>query len=192
MVTKTEKLNLQPLKIILALIALLWIVLFISWAVPSLNQLGIRPRTIPGLIGIIVSPFLHGDIVHLMANTTGLFFLGLIFLGLEKSRAGYIMVPIYILSGLGTWIIGRAGSVHIGASGIIYGLLGYLLFIGIFRKHIWTIILSIAIFLLYGGALWGVLPQIGFSQISWEGHLSGFLSGIITAKAEANMNRIRN
>ncbi|HPA73844.1 MAG TPA: rhomboid family intramembrane serine protease [Spirochaetota bacterium] len=187
MATGSRQFNYQPLKIILGIIAALWIVLFISWAAPSINAFGIRPRSIPGLIGILASPFLHGSIVHLAANTTGLFFLGLIFLTVERARAGYIIIPIYVLSGLGTWIIGRSGSVHIGASGVIYGLLGYLLFIGIFRRSFWTILMSAAILLLYGGALWGVLPQIGYPQISWEGHLSGFLAGIVTAKAEANM-----
>ncbi|HPA70846.1 MAG TPA: rhomboid family intramembrane serine protease [Spirochaetota bacterium] len=187
MATGTRSFNLQPLKIILGIIAVLWIVLFISWAAPSINMFGIRPRSIPGLIGIFTSPFLHGSVVHLAANTTGLFFLGLIFLTVERARAGYIIIPIYVLAGLGTWIIGRSGSLHIGASGVIYGLLGYLLFIGIFRRNFWTILMSVAIILLYGGALWGVLPQIGYPQISWEGHLSGFLAGILTAKAEANM-----
>jgi membrane associated rhomboid family serine protease len=187
MATATRTLNLQPLKIILGIIAALWIVLFISWGAPFIKQFGIHPRSLFGLIGIFASPFLHENMLHLAANTTGLFFLGVIFLSVEKARAGYIIIPIYVLSGLGTWIIGRSGSVHIGASGVIYGLLGYLLFIGIFRKSAWTILLSLAIFFLYGGALWGLLPQLGNPMISWEGHLSGFLSGIVTAKAEANM-----
>ncbi len=179
--------NLMPLKILIALIAILWIILFITWGVPVIKSFGIYPRTLTGLVGILTSPFLHDNVMHLAANTTGLLFLGFVFITLEKSRAGYIMIPIFLLSGLGTWIIGRSGSVHIGASGIIYGLLGYLLFIGIFRRSFRTVLLAVFIFLLYGGALWGVLPAIGAAHISWEGHLSGFLSGILTAKAESNM-----
>lgn len=181
--------NFRLLKTMLFIIALLWIVLLISWWMPSINQFGIKPRTLDGLIGIAFSPLLHGNIAHLSANSLALFVLGLIFLGVEKARAGYIIVPIYFLSGLGTWAIGRAGTVHIGASGIIYGLLGYLIFIGIFRKSIRLILLSIALLVFYGGALWGLFPLLGNPLISWEGHLSGFLSGIITARAEANLEK---
>lgn len=181
--------NIRPLKTMLCIIAILWIVLFVSWAFPIINQFGIRPRTIEGLAGIFTSPFLHGNTAHLSANSLALFVLGLLFLGLEKARAGYIIAPIYLLSGIGTWAIGRAGTVHIGASGIIYGLLGYLIFIGIFRKSMRLILLSVALLVFYGGALWGLFPLLGNPLVSWEGHLSGFLAGIITARAEANLEK---
>jgi membrane associated rhomboid family serine protease len=169
--------NIRPFKTILFVIALLWVVLLVSWAIPAITQFGIKPRTLEGVLGIFVAPLLHGNIAHLTANSLALFVLGLIFIGVEKARAAYIIVPIYLLSGLGTWAIGRAGTVHIGASGIIYGLFGYLIFIGIFRKSAKLILLSLALLAVYGGMLWGVLPLIGNPLISWEGHLSGLLSG---------------
>ena len=181
--------NIRPFKTIFFIIALLWIAFFISWALPAITQFGIKPRTLEGLLGIFIAPLLHGNIAHLSANSLALFVLGLIFIGVEKVRAAYIIVPIYLLSGLGTWAIGRAGTVHIGASGIIYGLLGYLVFIGIFRKSAKLILLSVALLVVYGGMLWGVLPLMGNPLISWEGHLSGLLSGIITARAEANLEK---
>lgn len=184
-----KKLNFQGLKTALFIIALLWVILLLSTVFESITSLGIRPRSIFGLIGIFTSPLIHKNMAHLIANSTGLFFLGLIFLGLEQSRAGYIIIPIYLFSGLGTWIIGRPDSNHIGASGIVYGLMGYLLTIGFFRKSIWTILLSVLIFILYGGTLWGIFPFINGDHVSWEGHLCGFLAGILTAWSESKMKR---
>lgn len=184
-----RKLNFQGLKTMLFIIALLWIILLLSTVFESITSLGIRPRSVSGIIGIFTSPLIHRDMAHLIANSTGLFFLGLIFLGLEQSRAGFIIIPIYLFSGLGTWIIGRPDSNHIGASGVVYGLMGYLLTIGFFRKNVWTILLSILIFVLYGGTLWGIVPIINGVHVSWEGHLCGFLAGILTAWSESKMKR---
>ncbi len=181
--------NIRPFHTMLFIIALLWAVLFISLALPAITQLGIKPRMIEGLVGILFSPFLHATIAHLAANSFALFVLGLLFLGVERARAGYIIAPIYLLSGIGTWAIGRTGTIHIGASGIIYGLLGYLIFIGIFRKSTRLILLAVILLVCYGGALWGLLPLMNNPVVSWEGHLSGFLAGIITARAEANLEK---
>ncbi len=191
MSARSGKNNGSPLKAILTIIVIMWLVLFACMIAPGIRELGIRPRTVIGFVGIFTAPFIHADMFHLIANTIWLFILGLIFLRLEKDRASYIILPIYFLSGFGPWIIGRSGSVHIGASGIVYGLLGYLLTIGFFRRHFLTILLSAVLFFLFGGALWGILPVYGGAPVSWEGHLSGFAAGILTAWSEGGPQRKR-
>ena len=163
----------------LYLIAILWVILFLSLVFP-LNRYGITPRSYSGLPGILLAPFLHLNSSHLLANSLSLFVLGSILLGLEKRRAIAISLFIIAGSGLGTWLIGRPDSVHIGASGLIYGIMAYLFFIGIFTGNLKTVLISVIVFLLYGGAIWGILPVNSF--ISWESHLCGFLTGIIIAK----------
>ncbi len=174
------------LKISLGIIALLWAILLLSTIMPFIKNLGIHPRVIMGLVGIITSPFIHDNMSHLIANSTSILILGTIFIATEKERAFYISIPIVLLGGLGTWLIGRSGTNHIGASGIIYGILGYLLTIGIFRRKIGSLLIALVIFILYGGALWGVLPVISGYRVSWEGHLCGFLVGILAAWSESH------
>ena len=167
-------------KIVGSIIALLWIVLLITTVLPFLKKFGIMPRTAWGLLGIIFSPFLHAGFKHLITNSISLLMLGTIFLRVEQKLSLVILLQIIFLGGLGTWAIGKSGTVHIGASGVIYGILGYLLFIGIFTKSLKTILISIIIFFLYGGAVLGIFP--GSPYVSWEGHLCGFLAGILSAK----------
>lgn len=173
----------NPFIIMLYLIAILWVILFLSLVFP-LNRYGITPRSYSGLPGILLAPFLHLNSSHLLANSLSLFVLGSILLGLEKKRSLAISLYIIIGSGLGTWLIGRPDSVHIGASGLIYGIMAYLFFIGIFSGNFKTVLISVIVFLLYGGAIWGILPVNSF--ISWESHLCGFLTGIIIAKVYSN------
>jgi membrane associated rhomboid family serine protease len=172
-----------PFITMLYFIAILWMILFLSVIFP-LNRYGIIPRSYSGLPGILLAPFLHLNSSHLIANSLSLLVLGSILLGLEKRRSLVIALYIIIGSGLGTWLIGRPDSIHIGASGLIYGIMAYLFFIGIFRRNIKTVLVSIIVFLLYGGAVWGILPVNSF--ISWESHLCGFLTGIIIAKVYSN------
>lgn len=162
----------------LSVIALLWIIFFLSIIFP-LNSFGIVPRHISSLPGIFFAPFLHGGVMHLLSNSISLLLLGTIMLSYEKSRAWPIMFFLIILTGAGTWIIGRS-AVHIGASGLIYGLLGYLLTIGFYKRDTKTIIISLGVFLLQGGAILGILP--GSGPVSWESHLCGFIAGIFTAR----------
>ena len=177
-----EKTNfLSNLKSLLLFIAVLWVILVISFFVPPIKGLGILPRKLFGLIGIVTSPFLHADSVHLVTNSVSLLILGSIFIGLEKGRTLVISLNIIIFGGLGTWLIGRSNSNHIGASGLVYGIMGYLFATGIFNRDFKTLMVSILVFLLYGGAVWGALP--GNTFISWESHLCGFIAGVVMAKA---------
>jgi membrane associated rhomboid family serine protease len=147
-------------------IALTWGVSAVNGLVfaGSLNAWGILPRTARGLVGIPLSPLLHGGIFHLLSNSVGLLLLGgLVILREER---------------LGVWAFGRP-VVHIGISGVIFGYLGYLLLTGWFERRFGSIVLSIVAFLLWAPMLLGMLPvQIG---VSWESHVFGFVSGVLAA-----------
>lgn len=146
----------------------------------GLDRFGIHPRTLFGLLGIFFAPFLHGGFGHLIANTVPLIVLGLIIMQRRKRDLVYVSAASALVGGLGVWLIGSASSVHIGASILVFGYLGYLLSRGYFERRFWPIVGSIAVFLLYGGALFGVLP--GQAGISWEGHLFGLLGGVLAAR----------
>lgn len=165
-------------KKIIYLVVFLWIIFFLSRFFP-LNDFGIMPRTVSGLPGILFAPFLHYDMVHIVENSIGLLVLGFFMVLLEENRIYYTMVPVIILGGAGTWLIGRSGSVHLGASGVIFGMFGYLVTVGLFRRDFRSIIISVSVLLLYGGMVFGVLPTV--PQVSWESHLCGFIAGVITA-----------
>ena len=146
----------------------------------GLNHYGIQPRTLTGLRGILFAPFLHGNFEHLIANIIPLITLGW-FVMLRKISDFFVVTIITMLvSGFGTWLIGQPGSVHIGASGLVFGYLGFLLLRGYFEGSILAMSLSITAFTLYGGIFIGVFPnQPG---ISWQGHLFGFIGGVLAAR----------
>ena len=149
-----------------------------------LDRFGIYPRDVHGLIGIFCSPLLHGSTAHLIANATPLFVLLTILLWDRNYKPGSTIAIIWLVSGLGTWLLGRREfegepTVHIGASSIIYGLVAYLIVAG-FRMESWrAIFIAILVFAFYGGIFYGALPRDGL--ISWEGHLCGALAGAWTA-----------
>ena len=146
----------------------------------SFAEFGIFPRTANGLIGIITSPFIHSDFLHLISNTIPIIILGAALIYFYKSLALRVFILIFILTGIWVWLAGRA-SYHIGASGVVYGLAFFLFLSGIFRRDRGLMAFSLLIVFLYGSIIWGVLPiETG---MSWEGHLFGALSGIICAIA---------
>ncbi|MBW4682876.1 MAG: rhomboid family intramembrane serine protease [Microcoleus vaginatus WJT46-NPBG5] len=162
-------------------IALIWILELVDLFVfgGALNSYGIVPRRVFGLRGILFAPFLHGNLVHLMANTVPFLTLGWLVMLQETSDFFVVSAVTMVVGGLGVWLFGSAG-IHIGASGVIFGYLGFLLFRGFFERNIPSIFLSLIVGFFYGGLIWGVLPaQVG---ISWEGHLFGFLGGALAAK----------
>ena len=167
---------------LLGLVIFLWAIEIVDWLVfgGELNRFGIRPRTVAGLWGILFAPFLHGNFAHLLANTVPLVSLGWLVMLRETSDWLIVSVITALCSGLGTWLIGAPGSYHIGASGVIFGYFGFLLLRGYFERSVTAIAFSILVAFLYGGIIWGVLPnQPG---ISWEGHLFGFLGGVLAAR----------
>ncbi len=168
----------KSFKFILVLLSLMWISYFLSFFL-SLQFLGILPRNISGLIGVIGSPFIHANLYHLVANTTGLLIFGLIFSFVEKKENVSLIISIVFIQGILTWLLARNG-LHVGASGLIFGLYGYLLTAGLFHKKPKYILASLIVLIFYGGMLFGVLPSS--PMISWEGHLFGFLAGTVNAK----------
>jgi membrane associated rhomboid family serine protease len=145
-----------------------------------LEQFGIVPRTVRGLVGILFSPLLHGNMHHLLANSVPLFVLLILLLSNPKYHPYRALALIWIASGAGTWLIGRGGAVHIGASSIVFGLAAFLIVAGLTMKSWRSAAVAIFVFLFYGGIFYGALPQAG--PISWEGHLCGAMAGALTAR----------
>jgi membrane associated rhomboid family serine protease len=178
----------KQITVLITMVAIFWVieivnVLFFHNSYRSLAQYGIIPRNFVGLRGILFAPFLHGGWGHLIANTIPFLTLGWLVMLQETSDFFIVTIVTMLVGGLGTWLFGAANSVHIGASILIYGYLGFLLLRGYFQKNIPSIFLSVVVFFIYGGLIWGVLPsQIG---ISWQGHLFGFLGGVLSAFAIA-------
>jgi len=162
-------------------VAFMWLIELVDILVfkQALNIYGILPRQIIGLRGIVFAPFLHGGLAHLIANSLPFLILGW-FVMLQETSDFFVVTGITMLvSGLGVWLFGSPG-LHIGASGVIFGYLGFLLLRGYFERNIPSILLSLIVGVLYGSTIWGVLPlQQG---ISWEGHLFGFIGGVVAAR----------
>ncbi|MEU8900995.1 rhomboid family intramembrane serine protease [Nocardia sp. NPDC048505] len=142
-----------------------------------LEQAGIEPREADGLWGILWAPLLHGGWPHLLGNTVPVLVLGFLVLLSGIARGLAATAIIWVVAGVGTWLIGPEYSVHIGASSLIFGWLTYLISRGWFARDIGQILLGLVIFVIYGSALWGVLP--GQPGISWQGHLFGALGGLL-------------
>ncbi len=187
--SRRKKSTIAEFKILLVLIGILWLIEIADYILfkGQLDKFGIRPRQLIGLRGIFIAPFLHNGFSHLIANTIPFLTLGWLTM-LQKTRHFYIVSLLsMIIGGLGIWLLGASNSVHIGASIIIYGYLGFLLLRGYFQRNIPSILLSIVVFFLYGSLLWGFLPSA--MNISWEGHLFGFIGGAFAAWAIANSQK---
>lgn len=163
------------------LVALMWAIEIIDH-LPGMNldMYGIIPRRIIGLRGILFAPFLHGNFPHLIANTVPFLTLGWLVMLRRTSDFWMVTAIAALIGGLGTWLIAPTFSIHIGASGIIFGYLGFLLSRGYFERNFASIALSVTVGVLYGSLIWGVLPQQ--PGISWQGHLFGFIGGIVAAR----------
>jgi membrane associated rhomboid family serine protease len=144
----------------------------------SFIQFGVYPQSLNGLKGVLFSPFIHKDFTHLLNNSYPIIILGGMLFSFYKKIAPQLFLWLFFISGFWLWIIGRP-SFHIGASGIIYALASFLFVSGIIRKNPRLAAVSMIIIFLYGSMIWGVLPTK--QPISWEGHLSGFVAGILVA-----------
>lgn len=159
-------------------VGILWLFNVLNWTLLKgwLNQFGIIPRRLRGLLGILFSPLLHGNFNHLLFNTVPLFFLGLFILSMGEQLFYFVTAFIWIVGGTALWIVGRRGN-HIGASGLISGYFGYIL-ANAYQQPTFTAIFCAAVaFYYFGGILLSLFP--GKAEMSWEGHLIGFLSGIL-------------
>ncbi len=146
----------------------------------ALMQYGVIPRTLTGLRGILFAPFLHANMQHLIANTIP--FLAMGWLVMLRDARHLLPVTLYAMlgSGLMAWLLGAPGSVHIGASGVIFGYFGFLLLGGWYARSIKSISLSILVAVMWGGLVLGIAPgQVG---ISWQSHLGGFIAGVLAAR----------
>ena len=144
----------------------------------SFVKLGVSPQTLKGLRGLLFSPFIHKDLTHLFNNSYPILILGGLLFSVYRKIALPIFVWLFFISGFWLWIIGRP-SFHIGASGIIYALASFLCISGVIRKNPKLAAVSLIIIFLYGSMIWGIIPTK--EPISWEGHLAGFVAGILVA-----------
>ena len=171
----------QGLRPIVAFVAVIWTVFFLSFVLPFdiKSLLGVTPRTLAGLAGIPASPFVHANLGHLLANTVPLFVL-LVLLAGSNDQPWAIVIAVIMLSGTLLWLCGR-NAIHVGASGLIFGLIAFLVVSGLLEKKLVPLIVSVFVGFLYGGTLLlGVVPRIG-SQMSWDGHLTGAVAGGLVA-----------
>lgn len=140
---------------------------------------GILPKDKGGLLGIFTSPFIHADFSHLISNTTTLFAIVFILFYSYPKSAKPVFFITYFANGLAVWFFARTGTYHIGASGLVYGLLSFLFFVGILRKDVKAIAITLIITFMYGGFIWGVFPTD--PKISFESHLAGLIIGLLCA-----------
>lgn len=152
-----------------------------------LNAFGILPRQIDGLDGVLWAPLLHDGFGHLLANTIPLVVFGFLAMAGGVGQFIAVTVTIWLIGGLGTWVTGGEG-VHLGASGLVFGWLVFLLLRGFFNRSLAQIGVAVVLFAIWGGVLWGMLPIYG-GNVSWQGHLFGALGGLLAAWLVAKANR---
>jgi membrane associated rhomboid family serine protease len=167
-------------RIALLAVALMWAVFFLNTLFPpDFRQYRVVPRQAEGLWGIFLTPFLHGSLNHLTANSGPLFVLLAVSLSFSRMLTTQALGAIVVIGGMGVWVFGRPHTVHIGASGVIFGLIGFLVFIGIFGRRWKTLVLSLVVFFAYGGAIMTLF--IHMPGVSWSSHFWGFAAGVLAA-----------
>ena len=168
-------------KIALGFVALIWLIQLLNWGLDlELERFGVRPRQLAGLPGILLAPLLHGGFSHLFANSLPLLVLGAVMLHLYPNSALKVIPAVYLGPGIAVWLFARA-SVHVGASGLVYGLVSYIFVAGVIRRDTRAIAASLLVSFLYGSLAWGVFPIK--PGVSWETHLAAGLIGLILAIA---------
>lgn len=159
---------------------LLWVLEALDYVLPGdMDSLGIVPRDVDGLTGILLAPFLHVGFDHLAANTVPLLVLG--FLAALRGPGKFVLATaiIVLVSGIGVWLTAAPFTVTVGASGVVFGYFGYVLGRGLFDRRLFDIVVAAIVLFVYGSIVWGVLP--GQDGISWQGHLFGLIGGVLAA-----------
>lgn len=181
MALNKDSLTFEFLRPIFTLLVVIWIAQVVNFVSGyELNQwFGLEPRDFGGLIGIPASPFLHASFNHIIANTIPLVVLGGMAAMASPKRFLEATIIIVLLGGLLVWVLARGGNrVHVGASGLVFGYLGYVIALGVFERSLRAIAMAVFAGLLYGGLILGVLPD---QRVSWESHLFGAMAGAATA-----------
>ena len=174
-----KKKKLKSLKFSFILLIIIWSVkLFEIIFGYDFKQYGVLPRNLNGLVGVLFSPLIHSDTNHLLSNSLPVIILCLLIFDFYSQIAKKIFIYLYFISGLWLWCIGRE-SFHIGASGLIYAMASFLFFSGILRKNTQLSAVSLLVIFIYGGLFWGLFPI--YQNVSWEGHLTGFIAGILVS-----------
>ena len=185
---------LQRLAVLATFVGALWAIQVVNWVTDySLNPtFGLIPREVHGLDGIAGAPLLHGSFAHLISNTPPLLVMGALLAATATRALLAVNALIIIGGGLLVWLFGRM-AIHIGASGLVFGWFGFLVMRGLVDRSPVTLGAAAFVGLLYGAMIWGVVP--GRPDVSWEGHLFGFLAGAAAAfliRSRVHAPRARN
>jgi membrane associated rhomboid family serine protease len=176
-------------RIALALVAILWLVQFVNWALDvNPGDLGVRPRTPAGLPGILSAPLAHGDFAHILANSPAVVVLVTVMLTLYPQSALRVFPAVYLLPGVAVWLFGEAGTAHLGASGLVYGLAAYVFVAGVLRRDRRAIAASMLVAFMYGALVWGLVPIR--PRMSWETHLAAAIVGAAMAIALRHLDPV--
>ena len=171
-----------------AFVVVLWVLEVVDTATGhALDPYGIQPRSEDGLVGVAVAPLLHFGFGHLVSNTVPVAVLGFLALATGIARGLLATAIIWVVGGLGVWVFAQPFSNHAGASGLIFGWIIYLVVRGFLNRSTTEILIGVAVFLIYSGALLGVLP--GQPGVSWQGHLFGAIGGFVAARFLATRRR---
>ncbi|MEI7980281.1 MAG: rhomboid family intramembrane serine protease [Bacteroidota bacterium] len=175
-------------------VVILWIIKAVDVIFDlELNNYGLIPLTKNGLIGILAAPLLHANLAHLFANSLPLLILGAFLFYFYKEIAWMILGLLYLITGIWVWTFARGPGIHIGASGVIYGMVAFLFFSGIIRREKSLMVITMLVAFLYGGLIWGIFPQLFPKQpISWESHLMGLIAGTVLAVYYRNLGPQRS
>jgi len=179
---KTRDGRFDGLRIVLGMVTVMWVLEVIDQLADNrLDQYGIEPRDADGLIGVAAAPFLHGGFDHLVGNTVPFLLMGFVIAAQGAARVVAVTVIVGAVSGLGTWLIAPEHTIHIGASGIVFGYATYLLSRGFFNRSALELGVGALVAVVYGSALLGgLVPEDG---VSWQGHFFGAVGGVIAARA---------
>jgi membrane associated rhomboid family serine protease len=160
--------------------ALMWLVEVVDLVAGDLDSAGIRPRDPDGLPGVVLAPFLHGGFGHLLGNTVPFLVLGAAIALSGLARIAVVAAIVAVVGGLGTWLVAPAGTVHIGASGLVFGFAAYLVARGAFSRRALHLGVGLLVLAVYGTTLaFGFVPTPG---VSWQGHLFGAVGGVVAAR----------
>jgi len=178
---RTRDERIRGVMLVAGLAALMWAVEIVDLVAGDLDSAGIRPRDGAGLVGVALAPVLHGGFGHLLGNTVPFLILGTAIALSGLARIAAVTVIVALVGGLGTWLTAPAGTVHIGASGLVFGFAAYLVARAAYSRRALHLVMGLVVLGVYGTTLlFGLVPTPG---VSWQGHLFGAIGGVIAARA---------